>query len=205
MRLYYAPRTISIAVAITLEEAGLAYEPIRVDFQSAEQTKEPYLRVNPKGRVPALETADGTILTETGALLDYIAAMAPQADLVPSDPARAAEMRSIMYYLAATMHVNHAHKQRGHRWATEQSSFDDMKSKVPQTMTESAQYFTDHCLQGDYVMGSQFSLADPHAFMICSWLAGDGVDMAGFPEIGVFLDRMRARKSVQAVTAKGML
>jgi len=204
MRLYYSPGTISIAVAIALEEAALSYEPVKVDFANAEQTKPDYLALNPKGRVPTLEVA-GLYLTETGALLDYVAARAPAAGLVPQDPLKAAEMRSVMYYLASTMHVNHAHKMRGHRWADRAESHADMTAKVPQTMTESARYVTDHCLQGDYVLGAEFSLADPYLFIVCRWLEKDEVDLAAFPAISAYLERMRVRPSVRAVTDKGML
>lgn len=205
MRLYYAPRTISIAVVIALEEAGLPYDPIRVDFASGEQTKPEYLALNPKGRVPVLETDAGEFLTETGAVLEYIATLAPDAGLVPTDPVKAAHMRSVMYYLAATMHVNHAHKMRGHRWADQQSSFDDMTAKVALTMTESARYFTKECLSGDYVLGDLFSVADAHAYMLCSWLEGDGVALDAFPEIEAYMARMNARSSVQSAIAQGML
>lgn len=205
MRLHYAPRTISIAVAITLEEAGLTYEAVPVDFQSGQQTKPAYLALNPKGRVPVLESDSGAVMTETGALLDYIAALVPRANLVPDDPERAAQMRGVMYFLAATMHVNHAHMRRGDRWATEQSSFDDMAAKVPQTMTDCATYFVSDCLEGDFVLGDRFSIADPYAYMLCSWLERDNVSLADFPEITAYLARMNARPSVQAVTARGML
>ena len=84
LRLHYAPRTISVAVAIALEQVGTPYEAVRIDFAAAEQTKEDYRRLNPKGRVPALETPEG-ILTETGGLLEYVA-----PSLVPSDPFAAA-------------------------------------------------------------------------------------------------------------------
>ncbi|MCV3270302.1 glutathione S-transferase family protein [Roseobacter sinensis] len=205
MRLHYAPRTISVAVAITLEEAGLPYEPVPVDFSAGEQKGDAYLALNPKGRVPTLETDSGTVLTETGALLDYIAALAPGARLVPQDPERAAQMRSVMYFLASTMHVNHAHMRRGDRWATKKASFDDMIAKTPENMAENARYFTTDCLEGDYVLGDQFSIADPYSYMLCSWLERDEVSLKDFPEIAAYLDRMNARASVQAVKAKGML
>ena len=83
MDLFYAPETVSVVVAITLEEAGISYTPRRVDFASAEQAQAPYPSVNPKGRVPALVTDFGA-LTETGAILDYIATMSPA--LIPDDP-----------------------------------------------------------------------------------------------------------------------
>lgn len=204
MHLYYTPGTISIAVAITLEEAGLDYTTTRISFADAEQTKEPYLAKNPKGRVPTLEV-QGQMLTETGALLDYIAASAPQAGLVPANPLDAAHMRSVMYYLASTMHINHAHKMRGSRWADQQSSFDDMKAKVPQTMAASARYVEDHALKGPFVMGDTLSLADPYLFVVCNWLKGDEVEPADYPRISAFMAAMESRASVKAVRAAGML
>ncbi len=204
MQLYYAPRTISVAVAIALEEAGLEYEAIKLDFAGGEQTKPAYKQINPKGRVPAL-VVDGGILTETGALLDYIAAVAPQAGLVPSDPIMAARMREVMYYIASTMHVNHAHKMRGERWADKKSSWQDMQGKVAQTMTASCDYICSNGLRGPFVLGDEVSLADVYLYVVCSWLEGDGVDVAAFPKIIAFREAMEARASVQAVRAAGML
>lgn len=205
MKLYFAPGTISIAVAIALEEAELAYDAIKVDFATAEQTKAEYLALNPKGRVPTLVTTSGTRLTETGAILDYIATLAPDKRLVPADAETAAHMRSIMYYLASTMHVNHAHKMRGHRWADAASSLADMTSKVTETMTASAAYIEASAFLGDYVCGKNLTLADPYLFVVCNWLAGDGVNVADFPKISAFLDRMNRRPSVQKIIAAGML
>jgi len=204
MQLYYAPRTISVAVAIALEEAGLEYEAIRLDFAEGEQAKPAYKQINPKGRVPAL-AVDGGILTETGALLEYIAAKAPEAGLVPADPVMAARMREVMYYLASTMHVNHAHKLRGHRWADKKPSWKDMTAKVPQTMTASCEYIVSNGLRGPFVLGKAISLADAYLYVVCTWLEGDGVDVSTFPKILAFREAMEARASVQAVRAAGML
>ena len=205
IKLYYATGTISIAVAIALEEAGLDYDAIKVDFSTGAQTSPDYLALNPKGRVPALVLGDGTVLTETGALLDYIAALAPDACLVPTDPADAAQMRSVMYYLASTMHVAHAHKMRGSRWADQQSSFDDMTAKVPQTMAACAAYVQSDCLRGDFVVGDAISIADIYLFVVCNWLEGDGVSLADFPQIAEFQTRMETRSSVKAMRAQAML
>ncbi len=204
MQLYYAPRTISVAVAIALEESGLDYELIQLDFAGGEQTKPAYHQINPKGRVPAL-AVEGGILTETGALLEYIAAKAPQANLIPADPVLAARMREMMYYLASTMHVNHAHKKRGHRWADAQSSRGDMTAKVAESMTACCDYIVSNGLRGPFVLGEHFSLADAYLYVVCSWLEGDGVDVAAFPKIVAFRDAMEARASVQAINAAGML
>lgn len=204
MRLYYAPKTISVAVALALYEAEIPFEMCPVNFRDAEQTKPEYLAINPKGRVPTLEI-DGERLSETGALLEYVAALKPEANLTPSDPVDAAHMRSVMFYLASTMHVNHAHKMRGSRWADQADSHADMKAKVPETMTQSARYIQEHCLRGDHVLGAQLSIADLYLFVICTWLEGDGVDLSELPAIAGFIDRMYNRPSVQKAIENGML
>jgi len=204
MKLYYAKGTIATATAITLHEAGIAFEPVRIDFKTAEQKGSDYTAINPKGRVPALVTDQG-ILTETGAILEHIADIAPQAGLRPTDSLQAARMRETMYYIASTMHVNHAHGARGHRWADADSSIADMKAKVPATMTDSAHHVENHVLKGPYVLGGTLSLADPYLYVACGWLEGDGVHVAEFPMIAAFLAAMRDRDSVARVIADGMV
>ena len=205
MKLFYAKATISIAPAIALVEAGLDHDLARLDFAKAAQTKPDYLAINPKGRVPALVLPEGTVLTETGALLEYIAAVVPAAGLVPEDARDAAHMRAVMYYLASTMHVAHAHKMRGSRWADRPESHADMTAKVPQTMAACATYVEAECLRGDYVCGAQFTIADAYLFVVCNWLAGDGVALAAFPKIAAFMARMELRDSVKAMRAGGLL
>ena len=204
MKLFYAPNTISIAVAIGLEEAGIAYEPVLVDFTKPEQTSETYRAINPKLRVPALEF-NGTILTETGALLELIATLAPNATLVPADAVLATHMRETMYYLASTMHVNHAHKGRGYRWADREDSWADMAAKVPETMAASATYVEENCVKGPFVTGDTVSLADPYLFMLCHWLGGDGVDISNYPRLSNFVATMSDRASIKSVREKGLL
>ena len=196
MQLYYAPNTIALASLILCEEAGIDVTPIRVDFANGEQTKPDYAKVNPKGRVPALVTDQG-ILTETIAILEYLA-----PDMVPADPWDAARMREMMTYLASTMHVNHAHKMRGHRWADQDTSHADMTAKVPETMTASCIY-VESKLSGPFVMGETLTLADPYLFTVCTWLEGDGVDVSAFPKIKAFRAAMEARASVKKARAEG--
>lgn len=205
MNLFYANGTISIAPAIALLEAKQEHRVTRLDFASAEQAGPDYLAINPKGRVPALVLSDGTVLTETGALLEYIAALAPDTMMVPATPEHAAHMRSVMYYLASTMHVAHAHKMRGARWADKPESHADMAAKVTLNMTACAQFIETECLHGDYVCGASFTVADAYLFVVCTWLAADGVSVSEFPRISAFLARMETRDSVKTVRANGML
>lgn len=204
MKFYCAPGTISIATAILLEETGEDYEPVILNFAKGEQSTPDYHAVNPKGRVPAIVTDEG-ILTETGAIFEYLASRAPDLNLVPADPWAAAHMRSVMYYLAATMHVNHAHKYRGLRWANEDASIADMRAKVPETMAASCAYIENHWALDPFVMGKEMTVADPWLFTICTWLEGDGVQITDFPRLAAFYEMMQTRPSIAAVRAMGLL
>ena len=114
--LYYTPNTCALASHVALEQAGAEYETVRVDFSRNEQRSPDYLRVNPKGRVPALATSRG-ILTETPAILMFICRSFPHAGLVPLDDVFAlAQIDAFNSYLCSTVHVAHAHKVRGARW-----------------------------------------------------------------------------------------
>ena len=125
-KLYYAPFTCALASHIALEEAGAPYTTEKLDFKSNQQSSPEYLKVNPKGRVPAMVTERG-VLTETPAMLAFIAQSFPQAKLAPLDDAYAfAEVQAFNSYLCSTVHVAHAHKMRGARWATDEASFADM-------------------------------------------------------------------------------
>lgn len=199
--LHCAPTTIAVAVAIALDEAGLPYDLVMVDFANAAQTNAEFLAVNPKGRVPALVTAAGT-LTETGAILEYIAETSELA--MPDTPLQAARLREVMYYLASTMHVNHAHKYRGARWATAQESLADMRAKVPETMAASCA-FLENSLTLDPFIGDTISIADPYLFVALSWALADDVDLAAFPQLNAFYAMMSARPSVQKALARGLV
>lgn len=199
LKLHYAPRTISIVVAIILEQTRTPYEAIRVDFASAEQTKDAYRRVNPKGRVPALETENG-ILTETPAIVEYIA-----PELVPSDAFAAAKMRELIAFLSSTMHPHHAHGARGARWADEQSSIDDMKRKMPQRMAECAAHLEEYLPSLPFPVGQFAVVSDAYLYMVLTWLKGDGVDIENYPRLAAFQHQMNTHASVQAVYEKGML
>lgn len=202
MKLFYARGTCALASHIALEEAGADYEAVRVDFAANGQRAPEYLAVNPKGRVPALAT-DAGVLTETPAILAYIAQAWPQAKLAPLDDAFAfARMQAFNSYLCSTVHIGHAHRMRGYRWADEESSFADMRRKVPQVMGDCFALIEAEMLQGPWVMGEAYSVADPYLFTIAGWLEGDGVDIVRFPKVADHLARMAERPAVRKVLAE---
>ena len=102
----------------------------------------------------------------------------PKAKLVPDDPFAFAQAQSFNSYLCSTVHINHAHKMRGYRWAVEESSFADMKRKVPETMAGCFALIERDMIKGPWVMGEQYTVCDPYLYTIALWLEGDGVDLA---------------------------
>ena len=199
MELHFAKGTIAVAVAIGLEEAGVAYEPMRVDFGANEQRGAAYLALNPKGRVPVLVDGD-EVLTEAGAILEYAAPA-----LVPEGRLAQARMREVMYYLASTMHVAHAHKMRGSRWADEEASLADMKRKVPETVGACCAYLEGALVLEPFAVGDTLTCADPYLYVLLNWCDGDGVDLSDYPRLLGHFEMMSARPSVAAVREKGIL
>lgn len=203
LTLYYAPGTCALASHLALEFSGSPYESVRLDFKQQQQRSPEYLRVNPKGRVPALATDRG-VLTETPALLQFIAQSFPAAKLAPLDDVfLLAKVNEFNSYLASTVHVNHAHKGRGYRWvdAEDTASLEAMKKKVPQTMGESFTLIEEKMLQGPWVLGQQMSTSDLYLYTIATWLEGDGVDVKRFPKVADLMQRLQADARVQKVLA----
>jgi glutathione S-transferase len=194
--LHFSPGSCSRASHIALEESGLPYVAKKIDFSANEQRSDDFLKINPKGRVPALATASG-IVTETPAILAFIAQMAPAARLAPlDDPYEFARMQAFNTFLATTVHVAHAHGRRGYRWADQQSSLEDMKAKVPQVMAECFELIEKDMLAGSWVLGNAYSVADPYLFVMSGWLASDNVDIARFPKVQGHYQRMLERPAV---------
>lgn len=202
LKLFYSPGSCALASHIALEEAGADYEAVRVNFADNEQRKPDYLKVNPKGRVPALITEHG-ILTETPAILVYISQIHPRAALAPlDDPFAFARLQSFNSYLCATVHVAHAHRARGARWADEPSTLEDMKRKVPQNVAACFELIEESMLLGPWVMGERYTVADPYLFTVAGWLQSDGIDIARFPKVADHHRRMAARPAVTRTLAQ---
>jgi glutathione S-transferase len=200
--LYYAPHTCSLAAHIALEDAGAKYELKRIDFGKTEQQSPAYLEVNPKGRVPAMVTARG-ILTETPAMLAYIAQSFPQARLAPiDDPFEFAQLQAFNSYLCSTLHIAHSHRMRGHRWADEPRSFADMQRKVPKSVGACYDIIEAHMLRGPWVMGDAYTIADPYLFTLAQWLEDDGVDPERIPRVIEHRGRMAQLLNVRKAIAQ---
>jgi glutathione S-transferase len=196
LKLFYFPNTCALASHIALADAGADYELVRVDFAKTAQRSPEYLAINPKARVPSLVTDRG-VLTETPAILAYIAQCFPSARLAPlDDPFAFAEVQAFNSYLCSTVHVAHAHGPRGSRWADDPAALAEMKRKVPETVGAAFALIENGMLRGPWVMGDSYTICDPYLFTLAQWLELDGVDVSKLPRVMEHRARMAARASV---------
>lgn len=196
---YYAPGTCALATHLALEYAGAPHEVVRLNFKEQQQRSAEYLKINPKGRVPALVTDRGT-LTETPALLQFVAQSFPDAKLAPLDDAfLLAKMNEFNSYLCSTVHVNHAHGARASRWTDDPGAMETMKQKVPQTMGDAFALIDSQLLQGPWVLGERFSTSDLYLYTLSRWLEGDKVDVKRFAKVADHMKRMEAQPQVRKV------
>ena len=202
IKLFYASDTCSLASHIALEDAGADYSTARISFANDEQRKPEYLAINPKGRAPALVTDKG-VLTETPAILAFIAQSFPQARLAPlDDPFGFAEVQAFNSYLCSTLHVAHAHRMRGNRWADDPAAIAAMQRKVPESVASCYQLIEEKMLGGPWVMGETYTICDPYLFTMAQWLEQDGVDPSRFPKVIDHRRRMSERPAVQKAIAE---
>ena len=202
IKLYYAPDTCSLASHIALEDVGAEYSLVRIDFGKDEQRSSEYLAINPKSRVPAMVTERG-ILTETPAMLVFIAQTFPAARLAPiEDPFAFAQVQAFNCYLCSTLHVAHAHRMRGHRWVDDAAAIEAMKRKVPQSVGACYELIEEKMLGSPWVMGERYTICDPYLFTLAQWMEADGVDPKRFPKVSDHRRRMSERPSVREAIAQ---
>ena len=201
MKLYYSPGACSLSVHITLHESGLAFEHVLASTKThllPDGTD--YYTINPLGYVPLLELGDGTRLTEGPAIVQYIADQVPAKNLAPANGTVArAQLQSWLNFIATEIHKN----------------FGPLFSpatpaEYKQTLIERLQSrlaWIDGQLAGkDYLMGAQFSVADPYLFTVTNWAPRVGVDISGLTHLAAFRERVAARPAVQmAMKEEGLI
>lgn len=204
LKLYYAAGACSLASHICLEEAGAKFELARVDLAHGQQNDPDYLRLNPKGRVPLLATEQGT-LTESGAILGWIAAAFPEARLSPQDPWGRAQVESFNSYIGTSLHAGaFASLFRPARFSNDPSHHAAIKARGLASVQEhfaviEAGLAPDVWVHGDY------STSDPYLLVMARWFVRAGQGLSGYPKLRALTERCLARPAVQrAFAAEGI-
>jgi glutathione S-transferase len=197
LKLYYAPGACSTASHIGLEESGAKYDSQALSFAKSEQKTPEYLKINPRGRVPALVTDGGTIVENT-AILDYVAAThAPQ--LMPSDPLQRARAISLMAWFSNNVHPSFTHISRPERFATDTNVFDHLKA-VGRDNFHAAIKEIDGIIEGkQWILGDQFSVVDGYALVFYGWGKRIGLPVSELKNYTAWKERMLTRPAVKRV------
>ena len=201
MKLYYAPGTCSLSPHIALRESGLKFDLEKVDLKTKKtETGKDYSTVSPNGYVPALEIAPGDILTEGPAIVQYIADQAPTAKLAPANGTRERyTLQSWLNFIGTEIH-------KGFGALFNPATPDDYKSVVKTLLGKRFTNVDKHLTGNDYLMGNSFSVADAYLFVTSGWSPHVGIDLAQWPALSRFRDRVAARPAVQAaLKAEGLL
>jgi glutathione S-transferase len=198
LTLYYAPGSSSMASHIALEEAGADYSLNFVDEDAGEQRSEAYLRINPRGKVPALRLPDGTVLVENIAIQCYVARTHPAAKLLPGDSTAEAKALSLMSFFASAVHPSFSHFWAPARFTDDPVGERGIKSKGLQAFFGHCQAI-DSLLVGREWFLEQFTTVDCYAFVFYGWGRRAGLPMNELRNYAAHRERMLARPAVTRV------
>lgn len=197
LKLYYAPGACSTASHIGLEESGAKYDGQPLSFAKNEQKTAEYLKINPRGRVPALVIDDGAIVENT-AILDYIAGKyAPQ--LMPKDPVQRARAISLMAWFSNNVHPAFTHIGRPERFTDDPSIHDKLKEKGRSNFWAALQEIDGIIGSKPWIMGDQFSVVDGYALVFYGWGKRIGLPITELKNYTAWAGRMLARPAVRRV------
>ena len=201
MKLYYSPGACSLSPHIALREAGLAFEPVLASTKSHKlQDGTDYYGINPLGYVPMLELDDGTRLREGPAIVQYIADQVPNKNLAPANGTLARyRLQEWLTFIGTEIHktfsplFNPAMPEEG-----KAISRDKLASRFA--------WIDSELKNKPYLMGDSFSVADGYLFTVSNWAKPMNIDLAPYPNLVAYRERVAARPAVQeAMKAEGLL
>ena len=201
MKLYYAPGACSLASHIALHETGLPFEIEKVDFATKRtDCGDDFMQINPKGYVPTIKLNDGSILTEGGTILQYIADQQPGSGLAP----KAGTMERYRLQEWLTFIGTEIHKTFSPMF--NKAAAEEVKTNARNLLTKRLGYVETQLASKPYLMGDKFSVADAYLFTVVSWSNFTGFDLSPFPRLKEYMARVAARPKVQAaMQAEGLL
>lgn len=202
MKLYYSPGACSLASHIVLCELGLPHELAKVNLKTHTLADggTDFYTINAKGYVPALQLDGGPLLTEGPAIMQYLAEQHPQAGLLP--PAASLERAQVQSWLTYT--GTEIHKNFGPLFNP--SSTDDSKAAARSAIEKKLTFVDGELANKTFLVGDAFSVADAYLFVVAGWAAHAGLDLANWPSLQAFHQRVAARPAVQqAMKAEGLI
>ncbi len=193
MRLYFSPGACSLASHIALLEAGASFQADRVDMRTRRSSDGgDYTLVNPKGYVPALKLDDGEVLSEGPAILQYITDLFPAAQLAPPaghlDHYRNLEW---LNYIATELHKNFGPLLRP-------GAPEEVRAATTEKLGKRLGYVAMHLASRQYLVGEHFTVADAYLYTVLTWARPGVLDLASWPVLIAYRERIQRRPAVQA-------
>lgn len=203
MKLYYAPGACSLAPHIALREGQRRFDLERVDLKSHRTASGgDFTIINPKGYVPALQLdgAGSMVLTEVGAILQYVADLAPAAHLAPQSGTFARyHLQEWLSFISGELH-----KQFGPLFVptTPAAVAERQRGKIGDRLL----YLQDVLNDRAYLLGESFTVADAYLFVMLQWCPNHGIDVQQYPNLDDYESRLARRPAVvAALSAEGLL
>jgi glutathione S-transferase len=196
MKLYYSPGACSLASHIALLEAGLPFTTDRVDMRTRQTSDgRAFTTVNPNGYVPSLELDNGEILNEGQAILQYVADQKPAAQLAPA-PGTLPRYRLIEWlsFISSELHKSFGPLLRP-------GGPEDVKTAARDKLGLRLNYVAGHLASRQYLVGDHFTVADAYLYTILTWTRIAGIDLAAWPVLAAYRERIQQRPTVQAARA----
>ena len=193
MKLYYSPGACSLSPHIALLEAGLPYDLVKVDLKAKTlENGDDYLKVNPKGQVPALGLDSGELVTEGPVIVQMIADKAAAKNLAPArDSAERYKLQEWLNFITTEVHKNFSP-------LFNPTIPDEVKTFFKDRIMGKFKYADSKLAGQDYLMGKQFSVADGYLFVMLKWAERTGIDLSALKNLMAFKDRVAARPNVKA-------
>lgn len=192
MKLYFAPGACSLSPHIVLRELGIKFEAVKVDTKTHKTADGgDFYAINPKGYVPVLELDNGQRLTEGPAIVQYLADLKPEAKLAPANGTfERSRLQEWLNFITSELHKSFSPLFSD---AMPEAAKNLFKEKIVQRLR-----FVEATLaKQDYLLGSQFSVADAYLFTVTRWTQFVGIDLAPLPVIAKYLARIENRASVK--------
>ncbi len=178
--LYYMPGACSLAEHIALEWAGASYEAIKTNPRDPS-----YLKINPAGAVPALRDGDGPFMAQNGALLHYLAACYPDANLgPPSDsPQKAYDLNHWLDFMTGDLHPAFGPYFRPQRFTVSEheKTVADIKEASFALIDKRMKLLDAHLKDKDYMVYGRRSIADAYVFPMLRWVTGLPGGLSPYP------------------------
>ena len=206
MKLYYVPGACSLSPHITLHEAGMKFEHVLVSRHPSGSKLgnlpdgTDYYTINPLGYVPLLELDDGTRLTEGPAIVQYIADQVPDRNLAPPNATvRRTQMQGWLNFIGTELH-------KGFVPLFNPATPPESKTMAVNKLMSRLKWVDGELVGKQYLMGDDFSVADPYLFTVTNWAPKLGVDITGFANLAAYRERMATRPAVQtAMKDEGLI